>query len=160
MDVDGGNPQAKKRKITKTNETSNDGTSSSRTMPATGSFYKFPSNRISALQLSFSAEPLRSRDLKGCHSNRPVNTIEFSNDGSWFVSGGDDGRVLLWPIDKALDDYQWTPKSTALDTKHGSYVFCLAVSPNNDRIFSGDNKLLVHDVTTYVNIFICCTFKV
>ena len=32
-----------------------------------------------------------------------VYTIAFSDDGSWFVLGGQDGRILLWPTNKAID---------------------------------------------------------
>lgn len=31
-----------------------------------------------------------------------VNSVEFSNDGRFMVSGGDDKRVLLWDFWKAI----------------------------------------------------------
>lgn len=75
--------------------------------------------------------------------------MEFSDDGSWLVSGDDDGQVLLWPTNKALDDL-WTPIPTEMDTEHDDGILCLAVSPNNDQIFSCGyvKKLLINDVKT------------
>ena len=115
------------------------------------SCYKFPSNWISTEHLSFFPQSLRSRDLIGQHGGESVNIVEFSDDGSWFVSGGDDGRVLLWLTGNALDD-EWTPEPIEIDAKHENDITGLAVSPYNNRIFSGggDNKLLIHDVDTYV----------
>ena len=110
--------------------------------------YRLPSTVISASLLS-SSKSLRNRDLVGQH-DRGVNAVEFSDDGSFFVSGGDDGRVVLWPKDKVIDK-QWAPEATAMDTKHGGIAFSLAVSPDNERILSGgikDKKLLIHDVKT------------
>jgi len=53
-----------------------------------------------------SLQPLRCRDLASrFHSDRSVNAVVFSDDDSFFVSGGEDGRVLLWPTSKAIDDY-------------------------------------------------------
>ena len=112
-------------------------------------FYKFPSNKISAERLS-SSQPLHCRDLVGQHGDEePINVVEFSDNGSLFVSGGADGRILLWPTSKAVDE-NWNPEPTEMKTKHKEYICCLAISPDNRRIFSGsgDNKLLIHDVQT------------
>ena len=111
-------------------------------------FYKFPSNKISAERLS-SSQPLNCRDLIGHHGKGSIDVVEFSDDGSLFVSGGRDGRVLLWPTSKAVDE-KWDPEPTEMKTKHDYSIWCLAISPDNRRIFSGsgDNKLLIHDVKT------------
>lgn len=113
------------------------------------SFYKFPSIGISAESLTFTPQPLQSRDLYGHHSARAVTAVEFSSNGSWFVSGGNDGRVLLWPTRKALDD-QWTPKPIEMEIEHNDDIFCVAFSPNNDRVFScgSDCNFLIHDANT------------
>ena len=72
--------------------------------PTTNSSYKVPliggncAKRLPSMQL------LKCRDLIGQHSRRGVNAVEFSDDGSLFVSGGDDGRVLLWPTNQAIDE--------------------------------------------------------
>lgn len=96
-------------------------------MVAMENCYQFPSNKISVEQLS-SLQPLNCRDLNGQHSEQGVNVIEFSDDGSLFVSGGDDdGRVLLWPTNKAID-LKWKPQATEMETKHEDYIWCLALS--------------------------------
>ena len=120
----------------------------SRSDVCSDNFYKFPSNKISAERLS-SSQPLNCRDLVGQHSERGVNVVEFSDDESLFVSGGRDGRVLLWPTSEAVDE-KWDPEPTEMKTKHDYSIWCLAISPDNRRIFSGsgDNKLLIHDVKT------------
>ena len=96
---------------------------------------------------------LQSRDINGQKQNSSfgARTLEFSNDGSWFISGGIDGRVLLWPTKKALDT-RWTPDPTVMDDKHKMYsTACLAISPDNGKIVSGglDKKMIIHDTTTY-----------
>ena len=89
------------------------------------------------------------RDLHGPHRQLSVSTIEFSDDGLWFVSGGVDGRVLLWPTTKALEK-NWKPNPTAMETKHKISIECLAMSHHSGRIISGglDNKLINHDSNT------------
>ena len=143
-------PTAKKRKIS-----SSLGDGVGRTAGAVlGSYYQFPSVQISAERLS-SSQPLCCRGLNGHHYGRAVTVVEFSDDSSLFVSGGRDGRVLLWPTNKATDD-KWTPKPIAMDTIVNSdeevhpSVLCLSMSPDNRRIFSGgrDNNLLIHDANT------------
>ena len=112
-------------------------------------FYKFPSNKISAERLS-SSQPLNCRDLIGQHGDEePIYAVEFFNDGSLFVSGGRDGRVLLWPTSEAVDE-KCKPKPTEMETEHEDAIWCLAISPDNPRIFSGgfDNNLLLHDAET------------
>ena len=139
---DGGR-QTKKRKIGE-----NEGPIGATTLPDISSDNP-SSNKITTELLSFS-KPLTSRDLLGQHSNSSVKIIEFSDDGSLFVSGGEDGRVLLWQTDKVRKT-KWTPNPTSIDTQYGGYVNCLAVSPDNKRVFSSggwDQKLLIHDIRT------------
>jgi len=111
--------------------------------------YKFPPNKISFDRLS-SLKPLCCRYLSDYHDNETVSSIEFSDDSSLFVSGGGDGRVLLWPTNKAVDE-KWTPNPTEMNTKHeNSAVYCLAVSPDNKHIFSGgfNKRITIHDAET------------
>ena len=138
-------PQAKKRKIGATVDEGPMAAGTSRDVSV-----KFPSSAISAQLLTSSSQPLKSRDLVGQHGGLAVDAIEFSDDGSFFVSGGDDGRVLLWPTDKAIDP-KWEPQPTAINTNH-RIVTCLAVSPDNGLILSGgfDNNLNIHNVKTLV----------
>ncbi|XP_033733769.1 DDB1- and CUL4-associated factor 5-like [Pecten maximus] len=92
------------------------------------------------------ARGLYRRDLKehyGC-----VNAIEFSHDGGeWIASGGDDRRVLLWNVQKALDHIG---KPAFMKGEHNSNIFCLAFDYENKKIFSGgnDEQVIVHDIST------------
>ena len=98
-----------------------------------------------------SSQPLRCRDLTGYHGDKGgVYAVEFSDDGSLFASGGYDDRVLLWSTSKSVDE-KCTPNPTAMETKHDSAIWCLAMSPDNERLFSGglDGKLLVHSTNTF-----------
>jgi len=97
-----------------------------------------------------SSQPLRCRDLTGYHGDKGgVNAIEFSDDGSLFASGGYDGRVLLWSTSRALDG-KWTPKPTEMETKHNRLICCLAITPDNERLFSGglDEQILIYNIST------------
>lgn len=88
---------------------------------------------------------LYSKDLfahYGC-----VNAIEFSNDGEWLVSGGDDKRVLIWNIDKTLSNSR-QPK--VMKGEHNSNIFCLGFSHTNTKLFSAgnDEQVILHDMAT------------
>ncbi|XP_028981518.1 DDB1- and CUL4-associated factor 5 isoform X2 [Esox lucius] len=76
-----------------------------------------------------------------------VNAIEFSNNGGdYLVSGGDDRRVLLWNMEKAL--HARSAKPLKLKGEHLSNIFCLAFDSTNKRVFSGgnDEQVILHDV--------------
>ncbi|XP_043554031.1 DDB1- and CUL4-associated factor 5 [Chiloscyllium plagiosum] len=84
-----------------------------------------------------------------------VNAIEFSSGaGELLVSGGDDRRVLLWHVDKAIHS---KAKPVQLKGEHLSNIFCLAFDSTNTHLFSGgnDEQVIVHDVesTEIVNVF-------
>lgn len=142
VEEDGRDSRAKKRKLIDV-----DGGPSS-----SSNFYNFSSiTEISASRVS-SSKPFHSRDLIGEHGDKTeVGSVEFSDDGSFFVSGGADGRVLLWSTDSALSP-KCNPKATAMDARHnpGGDILGLSISPDNNRIFSGadDDKLFVHDAKT------------
>lgn len=76
-----------------------------------------------------------------------VNAIEFSNDGEWLVSGGDDRRVLVWNVEKAL---QGKGEPTNMKGEHGSNIFCLGFDNTRQKIFSAgnDEQVIVHDFKT------------
>ncbi|KAK7488349.1 hypothetical protein BaRGS_00020323 [Batillaria attramentaria] len=91
------------------------------------------------------AKSLYRRDLKahyGC-----VNAIEFSNDGLFIVSGGDDRRVLMWNVEKALSDIG---EPCAMKGEHNSNIFCLAINSSNSKMYSGgnDEQVVVHDIAS------------
>uniref|UniRef100_A0A672SIY2 DDB1- and CUL4-associated factor 5-like n=1 Tax=Sinocyclocheilus grahami TaxID=75366 RepID=A0A672SIY2_SINGR len=100
-------------------------------------------------------EDFQRRRLAGCSSlyNKDmlghfgcVNAIEFSNNGGqWLVSGGDDRRVLLWHMEKAIHS---RAKPIKLKGEHLSNIFCLAFDSTNKHVFSGgnDEQVILHDV--------------
>uniref|UniRef100_A0A673N616 DDB1- and CUL4-associated factor 5-like n=1 Tax=Sinocyclocheilus rhinocerous TaxID=307959 RepID=A0A673N616_9TELE len=100
-------------------------------------------------------EDFQRRRLAGCSSLYKkdmlghfgcVNAIEFSNNGGqWLVSGGDDRRVLLWHMEKAIHS---RAKPIKLKGEHLSNIFCLAFDSTNKRVFSGgnDEQVILHDV--------------
>ena len=97
------------------------------------------------LQFS-SKKTLNSLDLKahfGC-----VNALSFSNCGTYLASGGDDRRILIWDVSKALDQ---RPKARKImKATHESNIFCIDFDCGNRKLFSGgnDEKLLIHDLKT------------
>ena len=65
-----------------------------------------------------------------------VNAVEFSSEGSKLASGGDDRRVLLWPLDKTITG-QGEP--VAMVGEHRSNIFCLGFDTGATRLYSGGN---------------------
>uniref|UniRef100_A0A3Q3B7F7 Ddb1 and cul4 associated factor 5 n=1 Tax=Kryptolebias marmoratus TaxID=37003 RepID=A0A3Q3B7F7_KRYMA len=100
-------------------------------------------------------EEFQRRRLAGCTSLYKknmeghfgcVNAIEFSNNGGeWLVSGGDDRRVLLWHMERAIHSHS---KPVKLKGEHLSNIFCLAFDSTNTKVFSGgnDEQVILHDV--------------
>ena len=85
------------------------------------------------------------RELTGYEGG--VIVVEFSADGTLLASGGFDKIVRLWPIGKSNEGVI-TP--IEMETEHESFVYCLAVTPDNQRVLSGEmsGKVFIHDVTT------------
>ncbi|XP_069961854.1 DDB1- and CUL4-associated factor 5 [Bactrocera oleae] len=83
-----------------------------------------------------------------------VNAIEFSYGGRYLASGGDDKRVLIWDIEKAIAHHG---RPRVLQTEHTSNIFCLGFDRCNRIVLSGGNDDLViaHDFETgkLVNVF-------
>ncbi|XP_063387051.1 DDB1- and CUL4-associated factor 5 [Cydia fagiglandana] len=94
-------------------------------------------NRLSA------AKNLYRKDLK-CHFGC-VNAIEFSCNGEILVSGGDDRRVMLWQFGQAIVD---RGQPEAMKSTHQSNIFCLGITDDSKKIYSGgnDDMVIVHDV--------------
>ena len=97
-----------------------------------------------------SAQPLLCRDIVGHHSNKGVNVVEFSDDSSLFWSGGSDGRVLLWSTHQELAvESPIMVVESVMECNQVREIVCLALSPDNGRIFNGGGKqILIHDVAT------------
>ncbi|XP_049877972.1 DDB1- and CUL4-associated factor 5 [Pectinophora gossypiella] len=89
------------------------------------------------------ARNLFRRDLV-CHFGC-VNAIEFSSNGELLVSGGDDRRVMLWPFGQSILD---RGKPECMKAVHQSNIFCLGITTDNQRVYSGgnDDLVIVHDL--------------
>lgn len=76
-----------------------------------------------------------------------VNAIEFSNEGELLISAGDDRRVLLWNLEKALAGIG---QPRAVEKEHKSNIFCLEFYHDKTKLFSvgNDDAVIVRDVTT------------
>nr|XP_032830064.1 DDB1- and CUL4-associated factor 5 [Petromyzon marinus] len=98
--------------------------------------------RLQASRLA-RARGLFHRELRGHFGC--VNAVEFScGAGSWLVSGGDDRRVLLWDVERAVHGMGQPVPMTG---EHHSNIFCLAFTSDNKRIFSAgnDEQVILHD---------------
>lgn len=61
--------------------------------------------------------------------------------------GGDDRRVLLWNVEKAVCG---VGKPVVMKTQHNSNIFCLSFDRCKSKIFSAgnDDQVIVHDMKT------------
>ena len=62
--------------------------------------------------------------------------------------------IRLWSLSSnsaTKETHQTTASVHEMKTKHESYVNCVAISPDNSRIFSGgmDSKLFIHDAHSH-----------
>ncbi|KAL5284063.1 DCAF5 family protein [Megaselia abdita] len=91
------------------------------------------------------AKSLYRKNLSGHYGC--VNAIEFSHGGRFLASGGDDKRVLLWNVQKAVDGVE-VPSSMC--SEHHSNIFSLEFDKFNEKIFSGgnDDLVILHDIET------------
>ena len=66
------------------------------------------------------------------------------------VTGGDDKRVLLWSLDRAITSQSGGYKPVTMTGQHESNIFCLDFDGDNSKLFSGGNdaSVIVHDVNT------------
>lgn len=82
------------------------------------------------------------------HRSRRRNLSSINNIFALIVyTGGDDKRVLLWHVEKSLNDKE---NVQVMLKQHHSNIFCLAIDSGNKRIFSGgnDDTAIVHDIET------------
>ena len=60
--------------------------------------------------------------------------------GSYDV-GGDDRRILLWDVERALSD---AGSPAVMKGEHHSNVFCVAFNNSNTKVFSGGKQYVGH----------------
>ena len=99
--------------------------------------------------LGSSRQPLRSIHVQ---FNTGLNfAFDFSPDGSFLVSGGEDKSVRLWNTREIIGGNA-NSRPMQMEGQHGDFgVSYLAVSPNNRSIFSGglrDKTVLIHEIET------------
>jgi WD40 repeat protein/serine/threonine protein kinase len=73
----------------------------------------------------------------------PVHSIDFSPDGRFLLSGGDDTRIILWSMDTGEIEREFTGG-------HRDGVLSVAFSPDGTRAVSGsrDSTAIIWDVQT------------
>ena len=77
--------------------------------------------------------------------------MEFSGDGRFLVSGAVDNTVRLWSLFQGTEGSESTSSLVhQMKTKHDVPVLCVAISSDNNRIFSGgyDSNVFIHDAKT------------
>ncbi|UJR34147.1 hypothetical protein I4U23_021554 [Adineta vaga] len=103
-------------------------------------------NRSKYLQNRFDlSSQLYCQDGKG-HSGC-VNALDFSSDGLFLATGGDDKRVLIWNMSEVLFN-ETNRCPIALNATHLSNIFSIKFDNQNRRIISAgnDEQILVHDI--------------
>jgi WD repeat-containing protein 22 len=70
------------------------------------------------------------RSHSGC-----VNALDFSSDGLFLASGGDDKRVLIWNMSQTLFN-QTNRTPVILNATHLSNIFSIKFDNQNRRIIS------------------------
>ncbi|CAF4883482.1 unnamed protein product [Rotaria sp. Silwood1] len=76
-----------------------------------------------------------------------VNALDFSSDGIFLASGGDDKRVVIWNMAETLFN-ESNRSPTLLKATHLSNIFSIKFDNQNRRIISAgnDEQILVHDI--------------
>ena len=91
------------------------------------------------------ANGLQSWDLLG--STKTHFNIEFSDDETLIVAGAYDNRLLLWHTEELFGKKR-NLEPTVLSNKKP--IFCLAVSPANDRILTGgSSQVSIFDIERF-----------
>ncbi|GFO48274.1 Ddb1- and cul4-associated factor 5 [Plakobranchus ocellatus] len=88
------------------------------------------------------SQSLMKKDLRGHFGC--VNAIEFSSDGKFIASGGDDRRLLLWDVGRAMVDDR---SPDIIDTQHISNINSCCFDCQDEKIATGgnDGQVIIHD---------------
>ena len=114
------------------------------------------SGSVRSSRRGFSVERLNQTQAVHCQNltrrdSGIIRAIEFSDDGSLLVSGGDGDRpVLIWRMDQVLDRTRLPVPSVLKVQPKDFTLFSLAISSDNSRIFIGgrDQFVYIHDTQT------------
>ncbi|MEE3719090.1 WD40 repeat domain-containing protein [Tumidithrix elongata RA019] len=69
------------------------------------------------------------------HGGKPVRSVSLSTNGCYLVSGGDDGRVMLWPLSKTGKRISEFLNGKALG-KYSSAMNAVDIKLKNDKVLT------------------------
>jgi len=112
----------------------------------TGYRESLPTDGFSRERLASSTTPLSCKDLTVGRSGSCVFAVEVDSQGNLMATTSDNYHVVLWSFaDILVGEKPLTSK--AMQTRHTDPCMRLAISSNNEQIFSSEwGKLLIHDV--------------
>ncbi|CAL1534613.1 unnamed protein product [Lymnaea stagnalis] len=92
-------------------------------------------------------------DLRGHYGC--VNAIEYSTDGEFIASGGDDRRLLLWNVGQTIFDNKGP---SVIDTQHISNINSCCFDAEDKKVATGgrnDGQVIVHDFSVQMSTIVC-----
>lgn len=91
-------------------------------------------------------------DLRGHYGC--VNAIEYSSDGEFIASGGDDRRLLLWNIGQTIFDIKGP---SVIDTQHISNINSCCFDAEDKKVATGgnDGQVIIHDFSVQKSTVVC-----
>lgn len=93
-------------------------------------FYDLSNNNV--------IEPKLAETSKG--HEKFVKAIDALPSKGWVITGGDDGKIILWDVNKGEPIHEWQNKCVSNDgIERLSRVRCLAFNPKGDIFASGDD---------------------
>jgi WD40 repeat protein len=115
--------------------------------PTYGASVRFsPSGELVAVGSKGQLSIFRGTDLHGLHhfgNLKSFNSLRFSPDGRYLVSGHDGGELILW------DTHVWSRRSLP---GHESFPADIAFSLDGHRMVSGGEKLIVWNTDTWQQV--------